>query len=148
MHIFTNPNFNFVKWKWHAIAMSWVIILAGLVVIWTKGMPKGVEFSGGTIVIVKFAQNPDLDHIRTVLPGGGSNAIVQTYGDPAAKEVMIRVHTAGAEAGQGLSQTADAVVNALNQSGLGPINGTCTPGKTNCVSGTRIVGPTVGAELQ
>ena len=148
MHIFTNPNFDFVRWKWHAIAISWVIILAGLLVIWKQGMPKGVEFSGGTIVIVKFQQPPDLDKIRTVLPGGGANAIVQSYGDASAHEVMIRVHTAGAEAGQGLSATADAVVAALNQAGMGPINGTCSTGKTNCVSGREIVGPTVGAELQ
>ena len=64
MHIFTNPNFDFVRWKWHAIALSWVLILAGVFVIWTRGMPKGVEFSGGTIVIVKFVQTPDLDKIR------------------------------------------------------------------------------------
>jgi preprotein translocase subunit SecF len=148
MHILKNPNFDFVRWKWHAIALSWVVILAGVFVIAKNGMPKGVEFSGGTIVIVKFAQTPDLDRIRTVLPGGGSNAIVQTYGEPSINEVMIRVHTAGAEAGQALSTTADAVVAALNTSGLGPINGTCTPGKTNCIVGTEIVGPTVGAELQ
>jgi len=70
MHIFKNPNFDFIRWKWHAIALSWVIILIGAIGIWTKGMPKGVEFSGGTIVIVKFDQQPDLDKIRASLPGG------------------------------------------------------------------------------
>jgi preprotein translocase subunit SecF len=149
MQIFKNPNFDFVRWKWHAIALSWVIILAGLIVIWKNGMPKGVEFSGGTLVVVKFAQVPDLDRIRTVLPGGGTNAIVQTYGDPSAKQVMIRVHTTGSEAGQGLGQTAEMVVNALNEAGLGPIKrDACQPGETNCLSGKRVVGPTVGAELQ
>jgi len=29
MHIFKNPNFDFIRWKWHAIALSWVIILIG-----------------------------------------------------------------------------------------------------------------------
>ncbi len=111
MHIFKNPNYDFVRWKWHAIALSWIIILAGVCVIWTKGMPKGVEFSGGTIVIVKFDQQPNLEHVRDALertiPGGGANAIVQQYGEPAAKQVMIRVHTAGAESGGSLSATAD-----------------------------------------
>ena len=150
MHILKNPNFDFVRWKWHAIALSWVIIGAGLFIIWKNGMPKGVEFSGGTIVIVKFAQTPDLDRVRTVLPGGGSNAVVQSYGPAADNSVMIRVHTTGAEAGQGLSATADATVAALNQGGLGPIRPTpfCAPGDTNCIVGTSIVGPTVGAELQ
>ena len=150
MHILKNPNFDFVRWKWHAIALSWVIIGIGLIVIWKNGMPKGVEFSGGTIVIVKFAQTPDLDRVRAVLPGGGSNAVVQSYGPAADNSVMIRVHTTGAEAGQGLSATADATVAALNQGGLGPIRPTpfCAPGDTNCIVGTSIVGPTVGAELQ
>lgn len=149
MHIFKNPNFDFVRWKWHAIAISWIIILAGAFVIWTKGMPKGVEFSGGTIVILQFEQTPDLDKIRTVLPGGGANAIVQSYGEPAAKQVLIRVHSAGAETDGSLSATADAVVADLNRAGMGPIAPTCTPGRPgNCIAGTEIVGPTVGKELE
>jgi preprotein translocase subunit SecF len=148
MHIFKNPNFDFVRWKWQAIAISWVLILAGLFVIWKQGgMRKGVEFSGGTIVVVKFAQPPDLERIRGVLPGGG-NGIVQTYGAPAEHQVSIRIHSTGAEAGQALTATADAVVAALDANGLGPIKPTCAPGETNCVASRRIVGPTVGAELQ
>jgi preprotein translocase subunit SecF len=149
MHIFKNPNFDFVRWKWHAIALSWVIILVGAFVVWTKGMPKGVEFSGGTIVILKFDQQPNVDQIRAALPGGGANAVVQRYGEPDAKQVLIRVHSQGAESGGSLSATADAVVAALTQAGMGPIAGTCTPGKPgNCIAGTQIVGPTVGRELE
>jgi preprotein translocase subunit SecF len=149
MHIFKNPNFDFVRWKWHAIALSWVVILVGAFVIWTKGMPRGVEFSGGTIVILKFDQTPDLDKIRTVLPGGGANAVVQRYGEPEAKQVLIRVHSEAVESGAALSATADAVVAALTKAGMGPIAGSCAPGKPgNCVAGTEIVGPTVGKELE
>src|SRR5260221_6319341 len=149
MHIFTKPNFDFVRWKWHAIALSWIVILIGGFVIWTKGMPKGVEFSGGTIVILKFDQVPDLDKIRAALPGGGANAVVQQYDEPAAREVMIRVHSAGVESGGSLSATADAVVAELTKAGMGPIAGTCTAGRPgNCIAGTTIVGPTVGQELE
>jgi preprotein translocase subunit SecF len=149
MHIFTNPNFDFIRWKWQAIALSWVIILAGAFQIATKGLPRGVEFSGGTIVLVRFAQPPNLDQVRNALPGGGADAVVQSYGDPSQHEVSVRVHSTGAEQGTALSNTADAVVAALNKNGLGPIAGTCGPQKpTNCISGTRIVGPTVGKELE
>ena len=153
MHIFKNPNYDFVRWRWHAIVLSWIIILAGVAVIWTKGLSKGVEFSGGTIVIVKFDQQPNIEQVRDALdktiPGGGANAIVQQYGDLSARQVMIRVHTSGAESGGSLSETADQVVKALNAAGMGPIAGPCSPEKaSNCVSGTEIVGPTVGQELQ
>ena len=149
MHIFTSPNFDFVKWKWHAIALSWVVILSGAFVIWTKGMPKGVEFSGGTILIVKFDQTPNVDQIRGALPGGGANAVVQRYGEPEAKRVLIRVHSAGVESGGSLSATAESVVDALTKAGMGPIAGTCEAGKAgNCIAGREIVGPTVGKELE
>jgi preprotein translocase subunit SecF len=152
MHIFKNPNFDFVRWKWQAIGISWVIILAGLFQIWTKGMPKGVEFSGGTIVLVRFQQQPNLDQIRNTLPGGGANAVVQSYGDPARHEVSIRVHSREVEQGTSLSNTAEGVVDALNKGGLGPIKPAsqlcASASEFNCVSGRRIVGPTVGAELQ
>ena len=62
MQIFKNPNFDFVRWRWHALALSCASsFCAGVFVIATRGMPKGVEFSGGTIVILKFDQTPDLE---------------------------------------------------------------------------------------
>ena len=149
MHIFKNPHFDFVRWKWHAIGLSWVIILIGVFLIWSKGMPKGVEFAGGTRVIIRFEQPPDLDKIRAALTSGG-NAVVQRYGEEGAKQVLIRVHTTGAESGASLSSAADGVVTELNRAGLGPISTeSCSPQKpANCIHETQIVGPTVGKELQ
>lgn len=148
MHIFKNPHYDFVRWKWHAIAFSWVLILAGVGVIWTKGMPKGVEFSGGSIVILKFAQPTNVDRVRSALRHGG-DAVVQAYGDPASNQVMVRVPTSGVESGAALSASAEEVVTDVNKAGLGPIGGACPNlSATNCIAGTEIVGPTVGRELQ
>jgi preprotein translocase subunit SecF len=142
MQLFHNTNFNFVRWRWHAIAFSWVVILAGLIVIWRAGMPLGVEFSGGSIVIVRFDTPPDVPKVRAALeqslPGVGQNAQVQRYGDPGANQVMIRVPSVGAESGGSLSQTADAVAGALKAPGLGNPQ----------VVGTEIVGPSVGQQLK
>src|SRR5690349_10024542 len=113
MHILKNTTFDFVRWRWHAIALSWIIVIAGLVALMRFGVPLGVEFSGGSIVIVKFDRQTDLQQIRTALeksmPGVGENAVVQRYGDAASNQVMVRVPTVGAEAGGSLSQTADHV---------------------------------------
>src|SRR5688572_16347527 len=117
MKIFKNPNYDFVRWTWPALALSWVIILAGGLYIWKNGIPKGVEFSGGTIVVLDFEQTPDLDKIRAALPGGGANAVVQTYGTADLQQVMIRVPDAGAESGGSLSAAAEAVVASINQAG-------------------------------
>jgi len=142
MQIFKTPNIDFLRWRWHAILLSWIIIAAGLVTIWQKGLPLGVEFSGGTIVIVQFDQQPpDSSTIRAALerdlPGEGQNAVIQRYGLEAQHQIMIRVPSVGAESGAGLSQTADRAVNALKNAGLNPK-----------VNGTEIVGPAVGADLK
>jgi len=141
MHIFKDTTFNFLRWRWHALVLSWVVILAGIFVLVTKGIPKGVEFAGGTVVITEFDRPTSVQQVRTALdrnfPGGGSTVIVQAYGDPALKSVMVRVPTSGAETGQSLSKTKDDVVSALQKGNVGAFK----------VSGTEIVGPTVGAEL-
>jgi preprotein translocase subunit SecF len=141
MQFFKNPNINFLRWRWHAVALSWIVIIAGLGVIITKGIPKGIEFAGGTAVIAQFAQPASVENVRNALnrnfPGGGQNAIVQSYGDPALRQVMVRVPQVGAESGASLSNTATAVQNALQKGGLPPFT----------IVGTEIVGPAVGEEL-
>jgi preprotein translocase subunit SecF len=142
MKIFDNPNFDFVKWRWHAIALSVLIILAGAVTIMTKGLPLGVDFSGGTIVIVKFDQPVSVEQVRAAVlaaPGGiGNDAVVTEYGEKSQHQVMVRVAKTGAESSNDLSRMASAVVDALKQAKLGGF----TP-----VS-TEIVGPVVGEQLK
>ncbi len=141
MHILNKTNIDFMRWRWHAVALSWVVILAGLGVILTKGIPRGIEFAGGTAVIMQFDQAPSDDAVRTALnehfPGGGQNAVVQTYGDPAQRQKMVRVPQVGEESGASLSTTANAVTDALKAGNLGNFT----------VVGTEIVGPAVGKEL-
>jgi preprotein translocase subunit SecF len=93
MQIFHNPNFNFVKYRWHALVLSWLVIGAGLVTIYVLGVPLGVEFSGGTQVLIQFDQRPGIDQVRGALdrgfPGGGQNVVVQTYGADTQRQIMI-----------------------------------------------------------
>ena len=141
MQIFKSPNFNFVRWRWHAIVLSVIVIGIGVATVLTRGLPLGVEFEGGTIVILKFEQEPDLGAIRTALAAGvpaGDDAIVQRYDEPERNEVMIRVANVGAETGGELSRTAEAVVEALQTANVGAFT----------TVGTEIVGPIVGNQLK
>src|SRR3954452_5881544 len=124
MHIFKDTNIDFLRWRWHAIALSWAFILAGVFVIATRGIPKGVEFAGGTVVIEQFDQAVGVEQVRAALdrnyPGGGNNAIVQATGDPSAHMVMVRVPAVGTESGAALSAEAQKVEEALRKAGLAP----------------------------
>src|SRR5262249_16918236 len=139
-HLFKNTEIDFLRWRWHAIALSWVIILAGVFVIMTRGIPKGVEFAGGTVVIEKFEGSVGVEQVRAALdknyPGGGKDASVQATGDPASHMVMVRVPQVGTESGASLSAEAQKVEEALKKAGLAPTR-----------QGAEIVGPSVGREL-
>jgi len=141
MHIFKHTNFDFLRWRWHAIALSWIIIIAGVIALATKGIPKGVEFAGGTVVIERFDKPTSVQQVREALdrnyPGGGQNTVVQSYGEPSANMVMIRVPQVGSESGASLSTEAQKVEDALNKSALG----------SHHREGAEIVGATVGREL-
>ena len=92
MRLFHNTNYNFLRWRWHAVALSWVVILAGVGVMYTKGIPRGIEFAGGTSIIAQFDSVPSVQAVRDALnanyPGGGQNAVVQAYGAPAQRQIM------------------------------------------------------------
>lgn len=139
MRIFKNPNFDFLKWRWHAIALSAVVVLAGVTFMATRGMPLGIDFSGGTIVIMRFAQPVTEEAVRRsvdVLPG---EKVVQQYGDPAANEVLVRLpQTTTSEQGFELEQGAKQVVDAIQAANIGQFE----------VLSTEVVGPVIGAELQ
>jgi len=141
MHIFKDANYNFLRWRWHAIALSWVIIIAGVVTIWTRGIPLGVEFAGGTVVITQFDRPVSVEQVRNVLDksfgAGSENLSVQEYGSPAQHQVMIRVPTVGTESKDSLSAARNQVETALKQANFG----------SPTIVGTEIVGPTVGRDL-
>lgn len=142
MQIFHNPNYNFLRWRWHALILSWVIIAAGIWVIATQGLALGVEFSGGTSVILKFDKMPSIEQVRSALDkanvgGGGQNIVVQTYGPESDRQVMVRLPHTGEEEGTSLTRTADEVEKAIKSANLGGF----TP------AGSQVVGPIVGKEL-
>jgi len=142
MQILNQTNFDFVRWRWHAIALSLIVILAGAATIWTRGLSLGVDFAGGSIVIVKFEQATPVDRVRAAIngmPNGvGNDAVVQEYGEPTQHMVMIRVAQTAAQSSGNLSADADAVVVALKQANVGAFE----------VAGTEIVGPVVGQQLK
>src|SRR6185436_17028761 len=143
MQIFKHTNFDFLRWRWHAIALSWVIIIAGIVTIAMKGIPKGVEFAGGTVVIEEFDdQSVTVQKVREALDrnytGGGQNTLVQSWGDPSARTFMIRVPQVGAESGAALGKEGQQVEDALRKGNVGNFRRV----------GGQIVGATVGRELE
>jgi preprotein translocase subunit SecF len=90
MELFRDTKIDFLKYKIPAILISFVIILAGLVLITKKGLRYGVDFSGGTAIHIKFRSPVSLDTLRGALRNGGfTDSGVQGFNDPT--QVLVRL---------------------------------------------------------
>ena len=139
MPIFKNPNFDFLKWRWPAVGLSCLIIAAGAVAaVLQGGLSLGIDFSGGTSLIVQFDNPVTEDAVRDAVGGAVGESVVQLYGDAEANEILIRLPQSGPEVGASLEEGANAVVGALEQSPIGGFT----------VIGQELVGPVIGEELQ
>ncbi|HEX6098471.1 MAG TPA: protein translocase subunit SecF [Thermoanaerobaculia bacterium] len=87
MRIFDNPNYNFVKYRWHAVIASLIIIGIGLGVFLTRGINLGIDFAGGANIVLKFKEPVPLGELRAKLPA----ATIQQYGREADNSVLIRL---------------------------------------------------------
>ena len=93
MDIVKNSKIDWLGKKWIFISVSLILGLIGLIAILTGGLNMGVDFSGGTLVYVKFQETPDLERIRNLLDGRADlNAeAVTRFDEPSANEVQIRL---------------------------------------------------------
>ncbi len=109
MRIFDNPNYDFIKYRWHAVIFSLLLIGVGLGVFLTRGINLGIDFAGGANVILKFQQDPPINQLRSDLPV----ATIQQYGQPKDNAVLIRLPKQEKE-GDYAGQVVEKLHNDLN----------------------------------
>jgi preprotein translocase subunit SecF len=139
MDLFTNTNYNFTKWRWHALIFSAIVVVLGIIQVARHGLPLGIDFSGGTIVVLKFQQPTSEEAVRKALDVLAGEKVVQQYGDASANEVLVRLPQAQqTEQGTSLEQGAKQVLDAVRAANIGQFE----------VISTEIVGPVIGKDLQ
>jgi len=138
MRILTNVNIDWLRWRWHTLALSWIVILAGVGLVVARGLPLGIDFSGGTIVVLKFEQPVTEEGVRRAVEDLPGEEVVQTYGPAEDHQILVRLAELVTEEGASLEQGALAIGAAIDASGLG---------KYEIIS-TEIVGPVIGRDLQ
>ncbi len=102
MELFRNTNIDFLGKKWYFLAFSLVFSVAGICsMLFWHHIPLGVEFRGGTLVYVKFAQTPNLDQIRNDMDRAGlHDPRIQRFGPTSDNEVLVDLGIAGDQRGR------------------------------------------------
>jgi preprotein translocase subunit SecF len=143
VELFRDANIDWLGRKWYFLSFSLVFSVAGILsMLFWHGIPRGVDFKGGTEITVPFDAPPNEDHIRQALSSAGLH-------DSTIQRVAAGVGQAGNDEIISLPQSSatdqahDAgrlsVENALHiyyhDSGFGSPS-------------VAIVGPTAGKQLQ
>ena len=122
----------FMRWARTTIFFSVAFILAAIGLLATKGLNLGVDFTGGTVMEVGYAQSANLPAVRALLAQNGhGDAQVQTFG--TATDVLIRLPV---KAGITSAQLSEKVLAILKQADANVE-----------LRRVEFVGPQVGKEL-
>jgi preprotein translocase SecF subunit len=71
IELFKNPQINWIKAKKIFIPVSIILLLLGAISVQTRGFNLGVDFTGGTLMTVRFKEPTTPDQIRSVLSSAG-----------------------------------------------------------------------------
>ena len=120
----------------HALVFNVISLLTFVLAVFfltTRGLHLSVEFTGGTLVEVSYAEAPQLEPIRNALASSGyPDAQVQNFG--SARDLLIRLPNRD---DMETARVSETVMNTLQQAG----------GPAPELRRVEFVGPQVGKEL-
>jgi preprotein translocase subunit SecF len=129
-------NINFVGKRKVWISLSVLMILATLVLLFTKGLNYGIDFTGGAEVKVKVPTTWDTGKLRTALEKGKLSGLkILALGDAKDSEFMIRAQEEGKDLNQVVKTIGDSLSSELK------------PGEYE-IKAADIVGPSAGGLLR
>jgi preprotein translocase subunit SecF len=135
MEIFRpNTHFDFIgKWKIFA-GISAVVILVSLILLASRGINYGIDFTGGTLVQVQFKETKKIGEVRnTVSSLSLGDTVVQNFGSD--REFLVRVEkSVGSTRGVG-EQIASVLAKQFGKDAFE-------------IRRTESVGPKVGSDLR
>ena len=105
------PSLDFMAGRQIAGIFSIVAVIASIALLAMNGLSFGLDFTGGSLVELEFAEAPALEAVReTLVNSGFSDAVVQAFGAPT--DILIRL------AQDNAPKAGDDVFSALQAAGF------------------------------
>jgi preprotein translocase subunit SecF len=144
VELFRQSNIDWLGKKWYFLGFSLIFSVAGVLsMLFWHGIPRGVDFKGGTQVRVQFASAPNEDHLREAISRAGiKDATIQKIGaavgeDSPNEEIVALPESTATDQNHDAGRAAVQAALAANYHDSG-----------FTIQQVEIVGPTAGKQLQ
>jgi len=134
MEIFKKDTiFDFMGKRLPFLGISAILVIASFILIFTKGLQLGIDFSGGTLIQVQYEQKAPIGKIRDVLGTDQrfEKAVVTKFG--SENEVIIKIPTTTSSLGKDIGDETRAILKPTGEYEIRRVD---------------MVGPKVGNALQ
>ena len=133
MEIFKSGNvYNFMSKRIPFLGLSSILVIASIVLLFTKGLNFGIDFAGGTIVQVQYDQKAPINKIREVLKDTQyKGSSITEFGSP--EEVVIRITGSSSDIANDIGDEMHVLLDSTGNFEVRRVD---------------IVGPKVGGELR
>jgi preprotein translocase subunit SecF len=139
LRILHNTRYDFIKWWRPSLFIRVAFIAVGLTLLALNGLRWSVDFTGGTVMQVRFRTAPNAEEVRDALARAHlEGAQLQQFG--SATDYLIRTQSRPADTA-GTGPTTRAIVERQLSERFGDTS------QVQVMSAEH-VGPTVGAELR
>lgn len=133
MRFFKKTNLNFLGVRRFFYITSSTIIFFGIISLFVKGIDYGIDFLGGTELVVQFQTPPQISDIRNALSKEDiTRAEIKIYGDPHNILIRTPVHDVGTVVGDKIKETLEKNF----------------PNNPTTILEEQKIGPKIGAELR
>ena len=131
-----DTRIDFMKMRWVAMGVAALLFIASIAGIAGKGFNYALDFTGGTVVEVRFDRTADVDRVREQLGQAGyDGAQVQSFG--SGSDLLVRLQPRD-------GQTSTDANNRTAQDVLAAVS---SPDNKATLMRNEFVGPQVGKEL-
>jgi preprotein translocase SecF subunit len=119
VELFRDPKIDWINAKKYFIGLTIFLLLLGAVAVQVRGFNLGVDFTGGTMMTVRFRQTPTLNSIRSALSDSSIDTSKVTLQPVTSRPNEMIIHSpqlgTGTEAERRVDEDKRAIISALQR---------------------------------
>ena len=69
-------RFRFLRWRFFSYGVSLILVLGSLFLLWTRGLNLGLDFTGGTVLEVRFKKEVSISEVRRAVKEAGAESFL------------------------------------------------------------------------